>query len=290
MMDVFQVRCWGCIVVLNVFAQVSAFSTNAELDATTSIEDAKFANATQGVEGSKSSDDNIDVGALTKFKDFALSVVLAGNSGVKATLPVFLLGVVHIAAPDSVPLQSGMEWVGHWYTTALLFILLVVEVLADHIPAVDHCLHAVLTPAHAIAGAVAAFAPAYYGGNVSHCIMALFGAGLASIFHAGKASFRATSTAHTGGFGTPVVSFAGTALAATTSVVSIFTWIFALIIALIMLVAAVFTVRGLRKGARRIRRLSTRQLGDQDEYLAAAPRTVSEASGQSLQPKPSAPP
>lgn len=237
-------------------------------------------------------------GALWQLHSFALATVLAGGAGIRATVPLFLLSLVHLLFPESVPLSGESEWLGYWFICAGLGILLIVEVLADTIPAVDHALHTVLTPVYPVAGALAAASPDYGGGVASHLVMAVCGAGLALIFHGGKSASRVGTTAAAGGVLTPLSSTAGTAGLISVVLAAMFLGVLCIIIALGVICLAVYIVLFVRRvsqerqfrmgdagvvaiAAQRFRRLIRRQ-PEQTSSQAAPGGTSFADMGQAL--------
>lgn len=89
----------------------------------------------------------------------ALGQALSGLSGLRAMLPAFLLGVLHMSFPDYVPLAKGYEWLGSWPSVTTLGIFVVVEFIADKIPAIDHILHTIEAPIHTIVGGIIVLFP-----------------------------------------------------------------------------------------------------------------------------------
>lgn len=197
------------------------------------------------------SDGDKQFSSLLQLHSFALANVLAGGSGIRATVPMFLISVMHSISPESVPLVSSMQWLGHWYVCFGLGILLIVEIVADVIPAVDHVLHAVLTPMAPLAGALMALAPDYWGGAYTHVPMAIFGAGLAFAAHSGKAAFRAGSTATTGGTMNCFASLVGTIGLTFTIIISIFFAMMSIFLAICVVIACVYSAFFLKKAAKR---------------------------------------
>jgi len=141
-----------------------------------------------------------------KWWHFSIAMALSGAAGIRATLPVFLLSFLHQLEPHRFPLADEVHWLRRQEICVLLGILLLVEVLADQIPAVDHALHAILAPAHPLMGAAAAVAPAYCGGMYTRVPMAFIGGSLAAMVHSGKAATRLGSSASSFGMLNPVMS------------------------------------------------------------------------------------
>lgn len=138
--------------------------------------------------------------------NFAVAACLAGGAGIRATLPAFLISVLHQLSPEDYPLSPQADWIGKPEICFLLGLLLLLEILADMIPAVDHAVHAILTPAHPAMGAFMAVTPDYCGGAITKVPMACAGAFMALGVHSGKAAVRAGSSATTGGMANPCVS------------------------------------------------------------------------------------
>uniref|UniRef100_A0A7S4Q224 DUF4126 domain-containing protein n=1 Tax=Alexandrium monilatum TaxID=311494 RepID=A0A7S4Q224_9DINO len=191
-------------------------------------------------------------GAVWQFHAFALATVLAGSAGIRATLPLFLVSLFHLIDPDHVPLSPQTEWLGYWFICVCLGILLIIEILADLIPAVDHALHAILTPVHAVAGALAAATPDYAGGWLARLPMAVAGAGLALSAHGSKSAFRVQSTATTAGAMNPATSICGTLSATLAIALSAFVTLLALVLAAMFIAFCVWSCITIRQTARRI--------------------------------------
>lgn len=194
----------------------------------------------------------MDAGAVWQLHCVACATVLAGSAGIRATVPLFVLSALHQLNAQWATLSPQTEWLGHWYICCGLFALLVVEVIADAIPAVDHALHAFCAPIYPIAGACAAAAPNYGGGIAMHALLACVGAGLAMGAHGGKSALRAISTATTGGAGNICLSFGGTLGVVVAVCVAIFAVIFSVILAVVMVVGIVYSLRLATRTADRV--------------------------------------
>ncbi|NNH24651.1 DUF4126 domain-containing protein, partial [Pseudokineococcus marinus] len=82
---------------------------------------------------------------------------LASAAGLNAWLPLLLLGAA-ARWTDVVALPDGWAWLSEPGVLAVLAVLLVVEVLADKVPGVDHVNDALQTVVRPLAGGVAASA------------------------------------------------------------------------------------------------------------------------------------
>merc|ERR1719210_769810 len=116
-----------------------------------------------------------------QFWHFSVAMALSGAAGIRATLPVFVLSLLYQVDPEEYPISDHMHWLRHGEVCALLGLLLLLEILADQIPALDHALHAILAPAHPLMGAAAAIAPDYCGGLLTRVPMAFIGGSFAGL-------------------------------------------------------------------------------------------------------------
>lgn len=138
--------------------------------------------------------------------EFIIATLMAAGAGIRVTMPPFLLSLYHLLLPEQYPLAPQGEWIGHWETCFLFGFLFLVEMVTDMIPALDHTLHVVLLPAHAVMGAIIAIAPDYPGDWTTRFPMAILGAFLAILVHSGKAILRAATSGATCGVLNPFVS------------------------------------------------------------------------------------
>eukprot|EP00747_Dinoflagellata_sp_TGD_P180952 gnl/TRDRNA2_/TRDRNA2_34269_c0_seq1.p1 gnl/TRDRNA2_/TRDRNA2_34269_c0~~gnl/TRDRNA2_/TRDRNA2_34269_c0_seq1.p1 ORF type:complete len:304 (-),score=44.02 gnl/TRDRNA2_/TRDRNA2_34269_c0_seq1:24-935(-) len=214
-----------------------------------------------------------------KFSDFAVAATMSGAAGIRATGPAFLLSLFHLLDPDEYPLSEQAQWLGHQRACVLLGVLLVLEILADHVPAVDHALHVVFAPAHPVMGAVVGVAPGYCGGWITRAPMAIMGASLAMSVHTSKAVFRAGSTNASFGMLNPVISWCETLLTLTLVLLSLLMPLFGIC------VAGGFIYCGCQ-GARQLLRMYRLNQGMVEpgvgESLAVAPGDATERSVRTM--------
>lgn len=150
-------------------------------------------------------------GAYFHFLLLAKGVTAAGSAGLHATLPLLIIGIMHLIDPEEMPLTDKLEWLGEPWAVALIGLVVLVEVVADKVPAVDHALHSVLAVVSPICGAVAAAAPDYGGGvgePVLRTTMMVSGAAMAGTIHGGRAVTRVLATGACGGACSPFLSCA----------------------------------------------------------------------------------
>lgn len=173
---------------------------------------------------------------------------LAGAAGLNAYVPLMIIGllgrfgVVHLAAPYD---QITNTWV-----LVLVGALLLLEVVVDKIPGVDHLNDVVQTFIRPAAGALlfaastgAMEAPAWLG----------LTAGLLTAFsvHATKAAARPAVNVTTAGVGAPIVSALEDVLAIVTSLVAILVPYLVAVCLVVIAVALVVLLRRKRRAASR---------------------------------------
>lgn len=136
-----------------------------------------------------------------------LGLVLSMSAGLRAFIPPFALSV--LAYLGVVDLGSSLGWLGSSLAVTTFSLAIIVELLADKIPALDHAMdvvHVALKPA---AGALTAYA-FMDGSDPLFAAVASVATGgvVAGGTHVLKAGVRLGSTATTGGAGNPLLSIA----------------------------------------------------------------------------------
>lgn len=133
---------------------------------------------------------------------------LAGSAGLNAYIPLLLVALAaRFPLNDPlIKLQPPYDLMGSWWVIGLLAVLLVVEIVADKIPAVDTINDGIQTFVRPAAGAILFAGSANVIGDI-HPILAL-AAGLlvAGGVHATKMAARPVVTVSTAGIGNPIVS------------------------------------------------------------------------------------
>ena len=174
---------------------------------------------------------------------------LSGSAGLNAYIPLL---VVALAArfPMSDPLvklQAPFDLLGNWWAISLIAVLLVIEIVADKIPAVDTVNDGIQTFIRPVAGAILFAGSANVITDI-HPILSL-GAGLlvAGGVHATKAAARPVVTVSTAGVGNPVVSTLEDIVAVVVSLLAVVLPIIAAIILLGFLIFIIYVVRRWRR-------------------------------------------
>jgi len=166
--------------------------------------------------------------------DVLTGLTLAAPAGLNAYIPV--LAVALAQRFGWLQLSGAYARMGDWWFIALVSVLLLVEIVADKVPAVDHVNDAIQTIVRPAAGGLLAVAAAGEG-KLEPWLLLAAGVLVAGGVHAVKAYARPFINALTGGAGAPVVSTAEDVGAAGISVMAIA----APVIAALTVVAAVGT-------------------------------------------------
>lgn len=151
--------------------------------------------------------------------DVLTAIGLALPAGLNAYIP--LLGLAVAQRFDVIELSGPWAAMGQWWAIALISVLLLVEILADKIPAVDHVNDALQTFVRPAAGAVVAVAASGQADENYPVVMVALGVLLAGGVHLAKAGTRPVVNATTGGLGAPVMSFIEDAVAVVSTVLAI---------------------------------------------------------------------
>ena len=174
---------------------------------------------------------------------------LSGSAGLNAYIPLLMVALAarFPAGDPLVKLQAPYDLMGSWWVIGLLAVLLVIEIVADKIPAVDTVNDGIQTFVRPAAGAILFAGSANVITDI-HPILAL-GAGLlvAGGVHATKTAARPVVTVSTAGVGNPVVSTAEDVVAFVVSLLAIVLPIIAAILMIIFLVAVISMVRRWRR-------------------------------------------
>jgi len=150
----------------------------------------------------------------------AAGIGLAAAAGLRAFLPLFVVGVAE--RMDWISLRGSFEWLGSGPALVIFGTAVVVEILADKIPFVDHVLDALQSVMKPAAGAVLATALLTDLPPLQATVLGIVAGGSAAgILHLAKAKVRIASTALTGGIANPVLSLAEDVLSIGGAVMSI---------------------------------------------------------------------
>lgn len=170
---------------------------------------------------------------------------LSGSAGLNAYIPLL---VVALAArfPLSDPLvklQAPYDLLSSWWAIGLIAVLLVVEIVADKIPAVDSVNDGIQTFVRPAAGAILFAGSAHVITDIHPILSLAAGLLLAGGVHATKAAARPMVTVSTAGVGNPIVSTLEDIVAVVVSVLAVVLPIIAAVLLLGFVVLIIVAVR-----------------------------------------------
>lgn len=147
--------------------------------------------------------------------EFIIGTSLAASAGLNAWMPLFLLGLADRFLP-AVQLPAGWSWLSSDLALWIVGALLVFEIVADKIPALDSVndiIQSILRPASggiafgagASAQTLAVDDPASFF-STNAWVPVVIGIAIALIVHVTKATVRVAANATTAGLAAPVLS------------------------------------------------------------------------------------
>jgi hypothetical protein len=167
---------------------------------------------------------------VTLIASIVLGVSLAASCGLRAFLPLFVVGVG--ARLGLVDLGDAFEWLGHTPALLALGIGVVLELAGDKIPFVNHVLDLLATPLRALAGMLVLAATIV---DMPIWVVALLaiivGGGVALAVHVTKSGLRKASTVATAGTASPFHSIVEDVVCLFSTIFSMVFWVVALVIA-----------------------------------------------------------
>ncbi len=146
---------------------------------------------------------------------------LSASAGLNAYIPLFAIAVIaHYT--DWFKLHAPYDTLANPWIIILLGVLIIIEFLADKVPAINHLNDLVQTIIRPVAGAIAFAASAQVLTGVSPVLSLACGLIVAGSVHAAKAGLvRPAVTATTGGAGNVPVSIAEDIIATIASILAI---------------------------------------------------------------------
>ncbi len=175
---------------------------------------------------------------------------LSGSAGLNAYIPLLLVALAarFPMGDPLVKLQPPYDLMGSWWAIGLLAVLLVVEIVADKIPAVDTVNDGIQTFVRPAAGAILFAGSANVITEIHPVLALLAGLLVAGGVHATKTAARPVVTVTTAGVGNPIVSTLEDIVA---FVVSLLAIILPVIAALLMIVFLIFVIVLVRRWRQR---------------------------------------
>jgi hypothetical protein len=131
---------------------------------------------------------------------------LSASAGLNAYIPLLTIALL-ARFTDLIKLTSPWDTLTNWWVIGLLAVLLLVEIFADKVPAVNHINDILQTFVRPVAGAIAFAASAGVVSNIHPVLAMAAGLLVAGSVHTVKAAaVRPAVTATTGGMGNVPVS------------------------------------------------------------------------------------
>ncbi|MBI5944009.1 MAG: DUF4126 domain-containing protein [Chloroflexi bacterium] len=155
---------------------------------------------------------------LGVFSAFGLSA----SAGLNAYIPLLVVGVIGHYFPDTLKLNQPWDLIANPWILILLGVLVIIEMLADKVPAVNHINDLIQTVVRPAAGAIAFAASAKVVTDINPVLALACGLLVAGSVHAVKSvAVRPAVTATTGGAGNVPVSIAEDVAATGVSILSL---------------------------------------------------------------------
>jgi len=173
--------------------------------------------------------------------DLASAFGLSASAGLNAYIPMLVLALL---ARFTGLVELGEPWsaLTSWWIIGLLGVLLIIETLADKIPAVDTVNDVIQTVVRPTAGAIVFAATTQKTIHLHPVLAFACGVILAGGVHLVKAGGRPVVTATTGGMGNPIVSTIEDIVSTITSLIAIIfpylvlAWLFLLVLLIYLVV------------------------------------------------------
>lgn len=147
---------------------------------------------------------------------------LSASAGLNAYIPLLVVGVIAHYFPNTLKLAQPFDLLANPWILILLGILVIIEMVADKVPAVNHINDIIQTIVRPAAGAIAFAASANVITDVNPVLALACGLLVAGSVHTVKAAaVRPAVTATTGGAGNIPVSIAEDIIAFLSSVLAI---------------------------------------------------------------------
>jgi len=134
---------------------------------------------------------------------------LSASAGLNAYIPLLVIGVIGHYFPGTLTLSQPWDLIANPWILILLGVLVIIEMVADKVPAVNHINDVIQTVVRPAAGAIAFAASAKVITDVNPVLALACGLLMAGSVHVAKAAaLRPAVTATTGGAGNIPVSIA----------------------------------------------------------------------------------
>src|SRR5262245_62383599 len=112
---------------------------------------------------------------------------LSASAGLNAYIPLLIVGLIAHYSPSTLTLTQPWDTLSNPWIVLMLCILVIIEMLADKVPAVNHINDLIQTVIRPAAGAIAFAASANVVTDVSPALALAAGLLVAGTVHVGKA-------------------------------------------------------------------------------------------------------
>lgn len=147
---------------------------------------------------------------------------LSASAGLNAYIPLLVIGVIAHYFPNTLTLNQPFDLLANAWILILLGVLVIIEMVADKVPAVNHLNDLIQTVVRPAAGAIAFAASANVITDINPVLALACGLLVAGSVHTVKAAaVRPAVTAATGGAGNIPVSIAEDIIAFISSVLAV---------------------------------------------------------------------
>jgi hypothetical protein len=183
---------------------------------------------------------------------------LAAAAGLNAYIPLLLMGIA--GRFDWIQLPSGWVWLENEWIMVIIGLLLVIEIVANKVPAVDSVNDVIQTIVRPASGGivfaggigtstVAVDDPATFFSSGAW-IPVLIGIGLALLTSLAKTAVRPVANFFTGGAAAPALSTAEDGASLTLTILAFVAPILVILVLILMVVGFVMAIRRIRRGKR----------------------------------------
>lgn len=189
---------------------------------------------------------------------------LSSAAGLNAYIPLLIMGALD-KFTSWVNLPPAWNWLSSWWSLGILAVLLVVEVVADKIPALDSVndiVHTFIRPASGGivfasgvgAQTVATNDPDSFFADTSNWLPIVIGLVIALVVHLTKASARPIANVTTAGLATPFISAGEDTASLGISLLAVVAPIIALILVVIVIAFMAWAIVTVRRSLQRVSR------------------------------------
>ncbi|MFT3892951.1 MAG: DUF4126 domain-containing protein [Anaerolineales bacterium] len=174
---------------------------------------------------------------------------LSASAGLNAYIPLLVVGLIGHYLPNLMTLSQPWDTLANPWIILLLCVLVIIEMIADKVPAVNHINDLIQTVVRPAAGAIAFAASTNAVTNIHPALALACGLFVAGTVHVAKAGVvRPMVTATTGGVGNTPVSIAEDVVSTVLSILAI---LLPVIIGTLLIVIAAFIIYWLYRRANR---------------------------------------